>query len=271
MDNTLLAMFSPARRKKITLVAFLLLVFATALFMSGCKKDKDPEIPPGTGVPTLEAAFSAKANTKDFHLNDSFTLAAEGFNYTVDVFKFYVSNLRLVRTADSTEVLLKDIALIDFRKDKASLSFKADQVPEGSYKAVVFGIGVDSVNNAKLPSSFPAGHPLSSAQGTYWDMASMYRFIIMEGRLDTAALDTIKDYNVPFALHTGTNVLYRTKTIQRNITIAKDTKLVLNFELDMDAVLSNSNLKNDPVTHTMGNMPLAQKISDNLVAAISLK
>lgn len=269
-------MFSLNFMKKLTLLALVVPAFAAIMFVSGCKDEDNgagPQIPPGTGVPTLEVGFSAKAGSSAFKLNDSFALTSEGFNYTMTSFKFYITNMVLVKP-DNSEVLVKDVALIDFRSDKPFLSFKIDGIAEGTYKALKFGVGVDAANNAKLPSSFASDHPLNSSKGMHWDMAG-YRFLVMEGRLDTTTADTIKNFTVPFVVHTVTNALYRTKTIEKGIVIAKDTKMAMNLEINMDGIFINPlnpvNFKRDNFTHTSGNEALAIKITDNLVNSITLK
>lgn len=250
---------------------FGILIIASVLFISSCKNDNNdgPKIPDGTGDNSLQITFAAKANGDDFALNDSFELAGQGFNYKFELFKFYIANLRLIRD-DSTEVLLKDIALIDFWVDKPNLSI-ISKVDAASYIGIKFGLGVDSINNAKNPNSFLPEHPLSSQQGTYWDMATAYRFLLMEGRLDTVLTDSVTKYNSMFVVHTGTNQLYREKSFSRFLKFTKGDNKKLTIMLDVDGFLSNINFKTDHVSHTLGaGFPVAEKITDNFLSNITL-
>ena len=246
------------------------MLFSSAVFFAGCKKDKEnePTIPGGTGNNSLEVTFTAKANGKTFNLNDSFDLkTAEGFNYTFSLFKFYVSQFRLVKN-DNTTVLVKDIDMIDFRTDAPHVSFKAE-IPEGEYKEIRFGIGVDSANNHKTPADFPVDHPLTSSKGMYWSMIN-YRFMIMEGKLDTSASDSV--YNVPFGVHTGTDVLYREKTFTHALKFMKGDDKKVTIEIDIDKLLTGLNFKTDHVSHSEGaGFPLAEKVANNFVNNLSLK
>lgn len=242
-------------------------LLAATVFIAGCKKDNEPAIPNGTGKNTLEVTFAAKANGKTFNLNDSFDLTTEGFNYTFNILKFYVSQFRLVKNDNST-VLVKDIDMIDFRTDAPHVSFKAE-IPEGDYKEIKFGIGVDSANNHRLPNSFPVDHPLASSKGMYWSMIN-YRFMIMEGRLDTTAADSL--YNVPFGVHTGTDELYREKTFAHALKFLKGDDKKITIELDVDKLLTGLNFKTDHVSHSEGpGFPLAEKVADNFVNNLSVK
>lgn len=201
-------------------------------------------------------------------MNDSFELTNEGFQYYFTLFKFYVSQVKLVKE-DNSEFLLKDIDMIDFREDAPHKSFTV-KVPEGKYKELKFGIGVDSVENAKDPASFPADHPLAASKGTYWGMAGQYRFFLMEGRMDTTMSND--SLPIPFAVHTGTNPLYREITFTPNYVFTKGDNIKATIVIDIDALLSNINFKEDHTSHTLGaGLPLATKVADNLAASMSLK
>lgn len=249
----------------IKLGMLLLMAIASTLFINSCKEE-EPSIPAGTGDNTMEVVFTATANGKTFNLNDSFELSAENFKYTFSLFKFYVSKFRLVKD-DNSEVVLKDIDMIDFRSDAPNLSFRVN-VPEGAYKGIKFGLGVDSVTNAKDPAAFPSSSPLAISKGTYWGMASQYRFFLMEGRLDTTMTDTA--FN-PFAVHTGTNALYREKVFTKAITYTKGDHKTIIVKVDVDGLLTGINFKKDHVSHTIGSFDVAEKVADNLAKNISLE
>jgi hypothetical protein len=244
----------------------LFMVTATTLFINSCKEE-DPTIPSGTGDNSIEVVFKATANGNDFNLNDSFDLTAEGFSYTFSLFKFYVSQVRLVKD-DNSELVLKAIDMIDFRTDAPNLSFKVN-VPAGNYKEIKMGIGVDSASNVQDPSTYPSSHPLALSKGTYWDMGTQYRFFLMEGRLDTTQNDS---FDIPFVVHTGTNALYREKTFAKTLAFTKGDNKTVTFEIDVDALLSNINFKQNHVSHTMGGgFDLAEKVTDNLLGSISIE
>jgi hypothetical protein len=252
---------------RLSLVILLFAIIAATLFLGGCKKDNDPTTPTGIDDNSLTVVFTATANSKTFHVGDSFSLANEGFNYKFDLLKFYVSQFRLLKS-DSTEFLVKDVDMIDFRKDGPHLSFSA-KIPAGEFVKIKFGLGVDSVTNAKDPLSFDVTSPLASTKGTYWDMGSQYRFMLIEGQLDTAMAG---DYSVPFVVHTGTNALYREKTFDQSLSFTKADNRTITIELNVDALISNADFKTDHVSHTLASgFPLAEKIANNLANNLTLK
>lgn len=251
---------------KLGIVALLLGIIAATLFLGGCKEN-DPQMPTGLDDNTVQVVFAAKANSKAFAMDTKYALAAEGFNYKFELLKFYLSKVRLVKT-DGSEVLLKDIAMIDFRSDKPNVSVGA-KIDAGEYKELKFGIGVDSVANVTDPSLYPNNHPLSLTNGTYWDMGSQYRFLMIEGRLDTLQNDT---FDIPFVVHTGTNELYRTKTFTHAIKFTKADNKVITVEIDLDKFLSGISFKQKHVSHTIGGgFDIAKAVADNFVNSLSIK
>lgn len=252
--------------KRFRVILGVLFIAGSILFINSCKEE-EPTLPPGTGSNSLEVVFTGTANGETFNLTDSFENNVENFKYTFEIFKFYVSQFRLVRN-DNSELLVKDIEMIDFRTDKPNLSFKAS-IPEGSFKEIKFGIGVDSVTNAKDPTIFPAESPLSITKGTHWGMAAQYRFLLMEGKIDTTGTDTTYK---GFVVHTGTNPLYREVTISKSLQFTKGDNKVLTLNIDFDNFLSNINFKQKNVSHTIGGgFDIAENVTNSFTNSITLK
>ncbi len=147
-----------------------------------------------------------------------------GRPYTLNTadMKILFSNFSFRDSADK-QVLVKDIFL--FKNDSRSFSF---QVPEGTFSAFQFSFGIDKIQNASIPASFPASHPLSVETGLYWDMLK-YRFVVVEGDIDNSATKDQVPTN-PFSMHLGTDTLYRTILVS-GIPKGGDK---LTIELDMD-------------------------------------
>ncbi len=254
--------------KKFSLVLLLFAALSLAVFVQSCKEE-NPSVPIGTGDNSVKLEFKGTTASGSFELGKGYDLATEGFRYRFSLLKFYVSKFSLIKN-DGSELLLNDIALIDFRVDQPNTSFTV-KVPEGEYKGFKFGIGVDSINNSKLPASFAAEHPLSSAQGTYWEMTSKYRFMLIEGHLDTLRGAT-EDFSEQFVVHTGTDALYREKTFTRSLSFTKGDNKTLTMEINIDKLLSNADFRADHVSHTLGTgFTLAEKIADNFAASITVK
>ena len=176
----------------------------------------------------------------------------------IDLFHFYVSDLR------AGDQLLSDVLFIDpsdsaFSTYTLDLQRKADQIS--------FGLGVSSDMNAMDPTSFETTHPLSSAFAMYWTWASKYRFLKAEGRFNAGGDLSNASTNSGIIWHTGTDPLYRTRTV--DVSVRPGDRLVV--RIDLDLLLGNVSLANDGFTHTtVDTYATAEKVSNEAIAAIEV-
>ncbi len=270
--------------------AFLLVVCAFSLMSSQCKKPDDPTLPDDRANPAISVKFEAVANNNPLVFNDPVT-NSNGQKYLINYLSFYAGNPRLVKT-DGTEVLLKDVVLVNFddninkndpTHDPAgtgtSFSFS---VSAGTYKAIRFGIGVPKSlqppQTGKTAFDYSSGSPLAFDRGMYWDPWDMYRATIISGRVDTNKVASgTPDW--PFGYHTGYDSLYREVELADNFTIDKGQTHAITIQLDVNKIFYNSSyttdLYNESYTHmSTGNLKegrLGVKITNSLVLALSKK
>jgi len=229
------------------LLSFLLL----SLF--ACKKS-DGEV-------KLEIA--GQFQTNDFLLNTPYTTASGQYMEFID-FKFYISKITLINKKDE-EIELSEVLLYKFSSPE---NIQAS-VPAGTYKALRFDIGLDEELNASDPNTFEVEHPLSYAHNTHWDWASMYRFVMMDGRIDTVQAD---NFAKTFSYHTGFKELWRTTTIEQEFIVSEDENLTLTLNLQIDQIFDGTspvNIFEDNVSHSLTD--IATRLSDNFIEAISLE
>ena len=81
--------------KKFQMMPLFLFVLGTILLLSSCQKDISDE----TGTSTLKVTFRILNNGEPLNTSETY-LNFSGEQYRVDVFKFYVSNIKL-RTSDN--------------------------------------------------------------------------------------------------------------------------------------------------------------------------
>ncbi|MBK9329720.1 MAG: hypothetical protein IPM95_10510 [Sphingobacteriales bacterium] len=136
--------------------------------------------------------------------------------------KILFSNFRF-RDSTDKQVLVQDIFL--YKNDSHSFSFS---VPEGTFSIFEFSFGLDKDQNASIPASFEAAHPLSVESGLYWDMLK-YRFLVVEGNIDNSPTKNQTPTN-PFSMHIGTDTLYHTISV----TGLPKAGSKLTVELDLD-------------------------------------
>lgn len=165
---------------KAALVATWLVVLC-----SSCTRRKDPDLVP---EPTTSAnsdggvklEFFNKVGSANLVLDNDIQASpryvnANGDSFSVAKFNYYISNVKLLRTAGmyvepESYHLVQDI--ID-----SSKNFSIGNVPPGQYTGITFLIGVDSLHNVSGAQS----GALDPALGMFWDWNTGYIMWKFEG------------------------------------------------------------------------------------------
>lgn len=151
-------------------------VLATALLplTLSCKKDNPDPVEPNKV--TLEFQHNAPGDSLPLQLGTQY-LTATGQTYQLDLLAYYVSNIKLVRTDGSTWVEPRSYHLMRLNSATDHNPVVAlASVPAGTYTAVEFSIGLDSVTNHHGDQT----GALSPNEGMYWPWSG-YKFWVMEG------------------------------------------------------------------------------------------
>ena len=188
----------------------------------------------------------------------------------------YVSNLSL-RSEDGEWINSSSISRLDFFPFSASANgvFSAQKLRcSDSFNAIKFNVGVPSELNQGIdPTSYPNSHPLSvtGSAGMRWDMHNSYFFVKFEGKL---AEEDGGSISTPFIFHCATDPLYRTVVIETN-EFSFHTNDDLEFQLDLDLGLALEGAAGEidlsQVGHSMGEVPNAVMLVDNLTTSWTLK
>lgn len=222
---------------------------AAVLFFVSCKKDDDtaPD-PDATGTLILE--FEHKFGDNALQFGTNYTNAA-GETMTFDLFKYFISNVELVREDNSVYAVPREKSyfLID-HSNINTLEARIPDVPVGSYKAVRFIIGVDSLTNSKEADLRTGVLDVSgAAQGMYWSWNSGYIFVKVEG---TSPQST--NENKRFRYHIGGFGGYSSPTINNikttevsreggaPIPIQKDRNRVAHIMVDLAVMFNQPNV-----------------------------
>jgi len=239
----------------------LLLAFSLGLLvMSSCKKDDE--------VGTITLHF--KATYDGLPLKTFETLPFEnGEQLQFTLMSFYVSDLELTNQS-STEVL-DDVELINLSFDNVAAADEGytltiSNVAVGTYDGIRFGIGVPADVNQKKPADFPSSNPLSNT-GYYWIPWDSYIFMKTEGRLDTLGSGAL---DLGFALHSGSDPLYRILEGSLPLTIEDGKETSLDIVIDYKKLLEGIDIKTSPQNHNPEDIAIIQAIVDNMAAAFSL-
>lgn len=228
------------------------------LVLSSCEKDKLTQV--CHSVP-LTITISPTYNGEALVLNDSLYTDYLGRSFRVEMFKFYLSHLSIEHS--SGEVIeLDTLSLIDF---SLSNYYYETVLPKGTYNTLHFGVGLDSLMNASDPSAVDFDSPLGISQNTYWSWASKYKFLMLEGRVDTSQLGIPQ---ATFSYHTGFNSMYRTVHLGLGSINLTDEGLTIAINFALDSLLMGDGGSIDFVeqdaAHSELNIDIFETLSDNL-------
>ncbi len=149
-----------------------LLALSLTMVFAACKKDKTEPAKSGT----MQVMFEHKVGDKAITLNSETYTSHHGEQFTVSLFKYYISNVVLTAEDGSTYTEPESYHLIN-EADAASKTFNLNDVPAGKYKSITFMIGVDSIRNV---SGAQTG-ALDPANEMFWSWNNGYIMAKFEG------------------------------------------------------------------------------------------
>ena len=230
------------------------------LFLSSCKED------PEEGTLTIHFKAVYDEATLPTFSTRPFT---NGQQLQFTNLAMYFTDIQLVD--NSTVRDLRDVELVDLNFDnlaaaEAGYILKLTGIPAGSYDTIRFGMGIPPDLNQKEPSDFPSTSPLSKT-GFYWVAWGSYIFSKTEGRLDTIGNGSL---DLGFALHTGSDDLYRSAKAGVPITIEDGKETNLDILVDYKLLLEGVDIKSNPQNHSPSDTAQISKIVNNYATAISL-
>jgi len=130
-----------------------------------------------------------------------------------------------------------------------------------------FTVGIDSVTNHADPALYSAGNPLGfQSPSTHWSWASGYIFVMLEGEVDS---DGDGNFDSNFVYHIGTDNFKVNVELELHTDLVAGQMNTLSIDADYTKFLTGVNLVTESSTHTMNNMPLANKIKANIASVFS--
>ncbi len=247
----------------------LILSIATAILslsvlLTGCKKDE--KIAPNTEQ-KLSFNISNMVGNNAAAYNTLYQ-DASGRSFNLADMRYYISNIVLIKN-DGTKLPINGKVLLVNPSTKA---YDLGIVPVGDYKGFQFMLGLDSVANHSDPTTYSEGNPLAiQTPSIHWSWSSGYIFMKLEGLVDTSLAKT-GTTNFQFFYHVGLDKFSKTVDFTNaTFSVPSGSDKVINLEFDLLSVLNGIDMRTENSTHTMDNMPLAMKVSNNWPTAFKLK
>lgn len=237
-----------------------ILVLAGVVLL-GCKA----EISNNNTTGKVNFAVSHRMNGAPLVLNAPFSTAL-GEPFTPLAFSYYISSIKLVDMEGKTISQGANYFLVDERKP-VSKSFVA-ALPAGTYKAVKFTIGVDSIRNV---SGIQNG-ALDPANGMFWSWNTGYIFAKLEGKsvVSTAPLSNVT-YHIG-GFRTGESALQEvTLDLPEPLLIKTSGSATLRLEADVAKWFTGThNISIAKEAFCMDPGPLAQQIAENYAGMFTI-
>jgi hypothetical protein len=169
----------------------------------------------GTAAQQVQLEISHVVGRQPMQLRKAYYTNAAGDTFNITLFKYYLSNFSLTDNNGGKVALAPAYFLIS-EDSTASKKIVLQQCPEGTYTALSFMIGVDSVLNFSGPQS----GALDPLYGMFWTWNSGYIMAKLEGTSPSSRLP-----NHMLQFHIGG---YRAPHVtQRLVTLPLPSPLVI--------------------------------------------
>lgn len=249
------------------------LVLGGSLFLAlfSCKKKDEPQPQEEPFNQNITLNFNLLVGDKKADFASVYTTDA-GQRFTFSALRYYVSNIRLVKNDGSEHAISGKYLLVS----TDSLKHDLGQVPGGQYRGIKFAIGIDSATNHKDPTVYPLKHPLAiQSPNMHWSWNSGYIFFSIEGTCDTTLNNsdtlTYGQFSKGMFYHVGMDPLYKQVDIgNSSFTLSKDNPFMLNIKVDINKLLVGIDIRKENRSHTMGSMPLATRVANNIPSMFSV-
>jgi hypothetical protein len=263
----------PNQNKNIKACIGLFLMLGSMMLWS-CKPENDTPIPqdknPIIAKPSLGLKVNHLANGQKLSL-ETIIVNNNGERYNINNLRYYMGKIRLVRN-DNTEISVENPyqLVIDGKSE-----YQLGAIDTGSYKAIRFGLGVDSLNNHKDPTTYPKSHPLAlQSPSMFWTWNTGYIFMKLEGSVDTTQAQTqvFNDFSFKSSLvmHLGKDYFYREVELPIVLDISKQAATI-EIDLNVEKLLQNIDIRKFNFTHSGSRSDvLASGVAQNIAKAFAI-
>ena len=174
---------------------FLWLLFILAISATACKDDSDDEYgPPLAPTGHWPVRLSFRIDNQPLLFDSVIYTNAAGNSYSVHQLQFYLSGFEF--TDVSGAKFSSDTVIYADARDLQTLNFELHDIPDGSYTAVSFRVGMDSAHN--VSNCLPA-NMVNMNMAWPEPMGGGYHFLKLEGIFEEGP--DVYGY----AMHLGTN------------------------------------------------------------------
>ena len=221
----------------------ILPILGFSLIFTACKKDN----PISTN---LTINFTQTVDGVDLTNNTMIYTNAAGEDYSIQTLKYLISDITL--HADDGNTLLDEVHFIDI-SDASTFRFTYQDVPNNSYTAISFDMGLDSTKNS---SNFYVNEDFHATMAWPEPMGGGYHYMKLEGDYDTITQG--------YATHTG-------GTMGMDYSFNHNSIISLNFDDDLGDVSIDINMEINNWYRTPNTINFAGAIMMDMMKQMQLK
>ena len=224
------------------------------LLLASCKKDKG----------TFRIQFQPTWGQSILKLDSTYS-TPDGKYLNISSLGLYLSHIKLVRT-DNSEVEVDSAVLLLYNDHTIAFDLSAIN---GNYKAIKFGIGLDSAQNRRDPIVVPDNDPVYANNTLWWGLPRYHLFTQTEGYAGTSSsLGTLVFY------HIGTDSMYRTANVSKTFSIADGQATSLALHADLEKLFygpTSVNVLTNSYTHSTDDVATAKLVADAYALIFSIQ
>jgi hypothetical protein len=216
------------------------LLIALVMVLTYCKKDKkteEPVTPPAVTVGNAKVSFKGVVDATDLVYNTSKYKTQYGDTFTVSMFKYYITNVVLVKEDGSKFYETNSYHLMD-HSSASTTEFTITKIPFGTYKSIQYLIGVDSIHNV----SGAQDGDLAQSKGMYWPWLGYINFKFEGSSNQAGSIDKTLVFHI--GGYSGANNTNQ----QRSLTFGQDLVIADGKTPQLKLKTNVNQLFQDPAT-----------------------
>lgn len=215
-----------------------ILALASIALLASCEKD-EVSVPVTGKSGKFEVNFDNRVGTEDFQLQKNYVI--NGRNYKFENFRYWVSNIRLQKedgswySVPNSYYLIEETDAVAIQEEQYNYAARKREnislpnIPQGNYKAIEFGIGVDKEKNDNLSITAGELSIMNGMTNTAWMWHTSYIFSSLKGLAENNTTKVLK-------LETGLNDNYRTVKLNLTSTITFEPGKNATISLEGDII-----------------------------------
>lgn len=259
-----------------TLSLNTLLVVTLTLLFGSCKKD--PKEPANNNnnnssntstTGKLILSFEAMFGDSVLVFNNKTYITQNGDSVKISTFKYYISNIQLIKTDNSTYTVPESYLLVNHNASGSMASFTLSNIPAGQYKGIKMLIGVDSARNV---SGAQTG-ALDPSNGMFWSWSTGYIMMKLEGTSPQVGW-TSKTFQFHIGGFSGTYNVLKWINPSFNLATANVSSSItpeIHFKTDISEIFKTPNTINLATTFQVTTGPFAKMMADNYADMITVE